>query len=208
MSMSLDALVVDLGAALGDAAGYFTDGERDEFPRLLETAAGALAQVRPRRRAATLTLVAEQADYTAPADLLRVLAESWGAAFLRDTPPWESAHPGRLPRASVAEGDAGRILRLQPPPSATQITWLGASWPYVYAARHVLSVTAADTTVPAAERELLLERAAIDAVRELATAGTRKPVQLHKGVGNVAASGTPAELWPALLEAWERRARQ
>ena len=203
--MKLDALLVDLAASLGDAAPFFTDGDRDELPRVLEAAAGALAERRPRRGAATLTLVADQSDYAAPADLLRLLGHSWGAAELAATSPWEANWPGRLPTAWTTEGASGRVVRLTPAPTASQLTQLGTSWPYIYAARHALSNTDGETSVPEAERELLLLRAQAEAVREMALAGTRKPVQLHKGIGSQAAATTAAELWPRLLEEWDAR---
>lgn len=205
MSMTLGALAVDLEAMLGSAARHFTAGPAHELPRLVRSAAAMLAERRPHRRAASLTLVALTSDYTAPADLRAIVRWTWGDAEAAATRPWEDAWPGRLPVPTLAEGLSGRVIRLGPAPTAGQIAQLGADWPYLYTADHLVSDAAGATTVPERDRDLLLQAAVICALKEMAASAVASPVQLHKGLGSVPASTTAAELWPRLAEDWQQR---
>jgi hypothetical protein len=70
----------------------------------------------------------------------------------------------------------------------------------------VLGDNAADTTVTAADRGLLLLRAQVEAMRELSVRAAAKPVQLRDGLSGVARNSTPAALHEVLLRVfWEAR---
>jgi len=198
--MARAALAADLRASLLDAAKAFTAANDADAVRHLERAAEALTAVRPRTLAATLTLVADQPNYPAPADLWRYKSTTWGAARSQ---PWEKSWPGRLPDVREIDG----ALWLTPAPTAHQIAALGASFSFFYYARHAIGVDEADTTVAPGDRALLLLRAQAEAMRELAMRDSVRPTNAQSAWSGQPKTGTPAALARWLLEEFEMRAR-
>jgi len=206
-SMSQADLVADLKALLMDAANKFTAANDADLKRHLDLAALAMGQVRARTLVGSLSLVADQPNYPAPADLLRPKFPLWGVAEKRNRKPWEGNWPGRLPRLSVAENSGARELWLSPSPTAGQIADLGATYKFYYFAGHIIDTNAATTTIQLGDRHLLLIRAAAESMQELAHNGVSKPVQLgNAGVGGMPKNGTPGALAEALLKQFEAMA--
>ena len=203
-TMSQADLVSDLKAILMDAAGKFTSANDADFARHLDIAALAMGQVRARTLVGQLTLVADQPNYPAPADLLRPKFPLWGVAEKRSRKPWDGNWPGRLPQLSVVENAGVREMWLTPSPTAGQIADLGATYKFYYFAGHVIDTNAPNTTVQHGDRHLLLIRAAAEALQELAHNGVSKPVKLGSGgVGAMPKNGTPGALAEALLKQFE-----
>ena len=200
--MSRADLRADLKASLHDAASVLADPE--DFDRCLDVAVADLATAGGSgaacTMAATLTLVAGQAEYAAPADFLRFKMALWGTST--PTKPWDKAHPGRLPDVSHCEG----ALILVPAPTALQIALLGSDYRFFYFAVPVLADGAGATTLPASQRGLLLLRAQAECCRELALRNITKPVALRDGISNGPRNGHPAVLYKQLLDEFERRA--
>lgn len=198
-------LVADLKVSLRDAAGVFTTASDGDFKRMLGVAALAFGRIRPRTLVGSLTLVADQPEYPVPIDFLAFKSSLWGIAPLARAQPWEKAWPGRLPVARYLETAADTPkLYLDPPPSAAQISVLGADYRYYYYAKHKIDVSdAAKTTILPGERGRLILRAQAEAMRELAMRNIMKPVQMRDGVSSVTRNGTPAALYAALLEEFE-----
>lgn len=204
MSMLLSDLATDLKAILKDAADKFTAGADADFIRHLELAALDFGRKRRRTLAGTFTLVADEDRYTAPADLISIKAPVWGRTEQRRRKPWDKSHPGRLPSMSLIEEAGVREINLFPAPSAEQIACLGSDYRYFYYAGHTLSDTPDATTVLASDRDLLLLRATIVAMGELAFDGVTKPVRLgSSGVGSMPKNGTPAALAEQLFKQYE-----
>ncbi|MBA1147427.1 hypothetical protein H0Z60_10200 [Ectothiorhodospiraceae bacterium WFHF3C12] len=206
MAMTRPDLVVELKAALGQAAQKFDATNDADFKRYLDRAALALARKRPRTKLGSITLTAGEALYTPPADLAAIKSPLWGMAKRRETKPWQVGHPGRLPWPRLVETDNGVRICIEPAPTAEQITQLGAEYSLYYYAAHRISDTESETTVAAADRHLLILRAMIEAMRELAASGSVEPVQLHRGMGSTPRNGTPQALQEALSQAYEREA--
>lgn len=205
--MTRDSLVTDLKAILMDAAGKFTAAADADFIRHLDMAALDMGRVRPLTRVGSVTLVAGQSDYAAPADLVQVKLPLWGLYERNSRKPWERHWPGPLPKLSVVDDAGTRTLWLSPAPTAAQIADLGATYRFYYFAAHIVAVAAADTTVQPGDRHLLLMRAAAHALQELAHSGVSKPVQLgNAGVGSMPKNGTPGALAEALVDLFERMA--
>lgn len=204
-TMSQADLVADLKAILMDAAGKFTAATDGDFKRHLDLAALDMGRVRPRTRVGEVTLVADQPNYPAPADLLQTKIPLWGTTEKARYKMWDAEWPGRLPRLTVVEHDGARELWLSPSPSAAQITRLGSAYKFYYLAGHAVGELAADTTVQPGDRHLLLLRATVQALQELASNGIFKPVQLGSaGVGSMPKNGTPAALSEQLMKQfWE-----
>lgn len=198
MSMALADLIADHKLQLGEAVRKRL-GEADAvYQRQLLAATLALNEKRPRRASASLSLVAEQARYTAPSDALAVLRLDWGADR-RFRQPWQQGYIGVLPVCTL---DGDQIL-LSPAPSADQIACLGASAGLRYLAAHSLDADAENTTVPATDRAVLLLAALIEAMRELASANVAEPITLHRGIGNTPSNATPAAWYQALRDEWQ-----
>lgn len=201
-SMSEADLVLDLKASLNDAANVFTAGNDGDFKRHLAAAALAFCVKRPRTLVGTLTLVAEQAQYAAPAGLHAPKSHLWGIAPRMKTQPWEKTWTGRLPDLRLVEGDtpATRKLQLDPPPTAHQISVLGAEFRFYYFGAHTIGTDAAQTSIAAGDRGLLLLRAQAEAMRELAARNVQRPVVVREGFGSQTRNGTPSHLYERFLE--------
>lgn len=206
--MGRASLIVDLKAAMGDAVDKFTGADDADFQRLLDVAAANLARYRRRTLLGTITLEAERPDYPAPADLLQIKLPLWGRRERSRRKMWDLDWPGALPRLQLVDTADGREVHLVPAPTAMQISSLGSTYQYYYYATHRISDDAAQTTVQPVDRDLLLLRAAAEAMRELAVRGVVNPIQLHRGLGSMPASGTPQALYGQLLAAFEQEARR
>ena len=205
-TMSKADLVVDLKAVLMDAAKKFTATGDADFIRHVDVAALDMGRKRPRTLVGEITVEADRNNYPAPADLLQTKVPLWGNRERRNGNPWDRAWPGRLPRLMVAETATGRELWLDPAPTAAQIGLLGSAYKFFYFAGHRIGDAAADTTVQADDRALLLLRVTAQAMQELANNGVSKPVQLGDGFGIPPKNGAPAALAKDLMDLFERMA--
>ena len=202
MGIVLSELVADYKASLQDAASVFTAAADADFIRHLRTAASVLARTkRTRTLTATLTLVADQAEYTdVPEDLIAPKVSAWGST---NVAVWDQP-PGPLPSLYLGESAGVPVLRLLPPPTAAQIRCLGASYVYYYLAEHTLSEVAADSTIQARDRDLIILRAQAEAMREMAFRNIHKPMTLRTaGAGSAPRTDAPSALYRALLDEYE-----
>lgn len=204
--MSKADLVTDLKAALSDAANIFTAASDADFKRHLDLAALDFARVRPRTLVGSVTLSADVQGYTAPADCLRIKIPIWGQAEKRTLKPWDDAWPGRLPFPSLVEEDGERKVWLDPAPTSAQITALGSTYKFYYFAAHSIGDDAADTTIQAGDRHLLLLRAGAEAMLELTKRNAKKPVQLRGELAGIAKANTPAAIFEGMMDQFERQA--
>lgn len=199
-TLSRADLVADLKDSLHDAASVFTAPADADFVRHLDKAALDFRRVRPLMKDGQIALEAGVATYTAPADLAEFTLETWSDACPSQ---WESAYPGQLPRVAIVGPSGARRLHLSPAPSAMHLAALGSDFTFLYVANHTVAELAADTTITAADRGLLLLRAQAEALRELAIRNVGKPVQLRDGHSGTPRNGTPAALWQALMAEFE-----
>lgn len=189
-SLSQADLLADHKAVLSNASGKFAAPEDGDYKRHLNNAALALSRFRRRTLVATLTLVAEQADYDAPTDIVATKVSDWGQGKLLF---WD-VHYARLPRLSLFEGESGLKVHLNPAPTSTQISLFGRHYAYFYLAAHAVGESSAQTTFNASDRDLFLLLALIEAMKELAAKNVIQPIQLHKGMGGMPANSTPSAL--------------
>ncbi len=205
-TLSQADLVADLKAALHDAVDIFTAAADADFIRHLDVAALDLTRFRARQLIGTLTLTADQALYDLPADLIRPSLVLWGSEERRSRKPWQNNYPKQPPVMTVVESGSVKKLHLSPAPDAAEIAKLGSEYKFTYAARHVVAVAAADTTVAAADRDLLLLRARAEALLEISTHNTTKLATQAPG-GSPARNATPMEIYKQLIAEFERRAK-
>ncbi len=201
-TMSQADLVADFKASLQDAKNVFTAESDADFIRHLVAAALDMGHKRPRTLLGNITLVADQYNYPAPANLHAYKSDLWGIPARRIN-PWEKNHPGKLPDVFVS-GSAGALeLHLLPAPSAFQIGVLGSAFKFYYFATHIIGATAADTTIQAGDRGLLLLRAQAEAMKEMAMRNIGKPVALRDGMSQGPRNGTPQYLFEQLMKMFE-----
>jgi len=162
-----------------------------------------LARKTRRTSVVRLTLQSGVDSYDAPADLIDVKFSQWAGSLSSAPKPWEFK-PGKLPRPSLyEEGGVNKIL-LNPAPTAYQIANLGAEYPLFYYSAYSIGATEAETNIPAKYRDLLLIRATVQALMELANMGVAKPVALgNGGVGSMPKNGMPAALATSWLSIFE-----
>lgn len=202
-TMSEADLVASLKESIHGAAEVFKAADDADFKRMLNTAAIDLTRYRPRTLLGEITLSADADGYDAPAGFISFKSALWGLPMPK---PWEPNFPGRLPDFKVIDTDAGQQINLVPPPSACMIGLLGAAYKFYYYAAHVIGATAAETTVKAVDRALLILRAQAEAMKEMAIRNAGKPVQLRDGISGATRNSTPAALYDALMKEFERMA--
>jgi hypothetical protein len=201
-TMSEADLVADLKESLQDAAAVFDAANDADLKRHLAAAAMDMGAKRPRTLLGEVTLVAEQFNYTAPADLLSYKSDLWGVPARR-IQPWEKTYPGRLPDVQVAVNGAVRELHFLPAPTSFQIGVLGSAFKFYYFAAHAIGATAAATTILPGDRGLLLLRAQAEAMKEMAMRNIGKPVTMRDGMSSGTRNGTPSFLFETLMKLFE-----
>lgn len=207
MSMQLSDLIADHKAALMDAATKFTASNDADFKRHLDVAVRDVSRVLTRVIASTLTVQAGVSYYDAPADIMKPKYSTWGDEARRRLPHWDVDYPNNLPNMTLVEDGGARKIALTPAPTAQQIAVLGAEYPYRYYAVHVLSDVDGETTLPEAQRDLLLLRAAAEAMRELSAHGVAKPIHIGGSVSvSMPRNGTPAALYEMLMKEYRGQA--
>lgn len=200
-TMNRDDLVGDLKRSLHDAAGAFDAAADADFDRHLAAACLDMGTKRPRTLLGLVTLVAEQDSYPLNlADFDRYKTHQWATRLVK---PWLPCNPGAVPRVRV-EGQAGAWqLVFEPAPSAAHLAAYGSAFRFWYFGLHKIGPTAAETTIAAADRQLLLLRAQAEALRELSMRNINKPVQVRDGFSGAPRNSTPAALYAAFLAEWK-----
>lgn len=186
-------------AQLGRMVERFREADDADFARHLQLAARRLDARWPRVQPATLTVTAAVNEYPAPAGCQTVLSHSWGRGH-RPT-PWDETAPGPPPLLSLLYNAGGRVLWLEPAPTWTQIVVWGAEFPYRYQVAH--GITETEVTVDEDRRADVLLAALIEALRDLSAETAL--VQLQKGLAGLPNAGSPAYLYAAALQEWDRR---
>lgn len=203
-TMSRADLIADFKASIHDAANIFTAPADVDFSRLLDVAALDLGRVRPNPLKGSITVAAETAEYAAPAGIVAYSYSAWSAG---KTPnPWAANYPGPEPRVSLIGPPAARVLVFEPAPTALQVALFGATFPFRYLGGYTIGTAAADTTVRAEDRGVLLLRAQVEALREIAVRNLGKPVALRDGLSGQARNAQPAFLYAELMSEFERLA--
>ena len=205
MSMAAADLIADLKSSLGDAAAVFKAANDADFIRFLDVAALDLSRFRRRTLLGKVTLVAGQAEYDAPADMVKPKLSMWGVSALNRFNPWQNGYPGRLPRLGTSGDPQQRKLTMMPPPTSEQISSLGSRFDFYYYASHVIGDASA-TTVRDEDRGLLLLRAQAEAAKDLSIRNIHKAVNLRDGLSGGSLTGTPSALFRQLLDLFEQQA--
>lgn len=201
-TMSLEDLIADLKETLHDAATVFESDDDAAFKRFLVQALPDMETKRPLTRLGGVELQAGLPRYSLAnvPDFAAYKTHLWDRCMPR---PWEPGYPGALPRVSAARDDGQWWLLFDPAPTWKHIGVLGYSFRFWYFGRHVLGAVDENTTIAEADRGLLLLRAQVEAMRELAMRNAGKPVQMRDGISGVARNSTPAALYEQLLRVFK-----
>lgn len=206
-SMSEADLVADLKTSLSDVGTLFSsEAEDGAYKRFLSQALPDMQVKRPMTKLGTVTLMADVPSYTVEEpDFAELKLDLW-----RDQAklpkPWAPTWPGPLPRIQAVRGTTAWSLLFDPAPTITQLSLLGTTCKFWYYARHVIGADAADTTVAAQDRGLLLLRAQQEAMLAVAMRNASKPVQLRDGLSGTPRNSTPSALHETLRRLfWEAR---
>jgi hypothetical protein len=201
-TMSLEDLVADLKRSLHDSAAVFDAALDADFERFLRQALPDMGWKRARTLVGQVTLVSGQANYSLALlpDFYSYKTHLWEPSTRMQ--PWEPGYPGAVPRVSGYKDGIGNWLAFEPAPSAGHITLRGSEFTFYYFGQHSIGADAADTTIGAADRGLLLLRAQAEAMLELSLRNVAKPVQLRDGLSGTPRNSTPRALFDALLTAF------
>lgn len=206
-TMATEDLVLDLQRSLHDNTDVFDAANGGDFERFLRQALGPMAAKRPVTQLGTITLVAGEPRYPLAAypDCIAYKTHLWGATVGGCCPrPWEPGYPGALPRVSAVRDAAGAMaLAFEPAPTVAHIGALGSAFRFWYFAAHRLQEGATPCSVAPSDRGLLLLRAQVEMLLELAIRNAGKPVQLRDGFSGSPRNSTPAALAQALLQIFE-----
>lgn len=206
-TMSMIDLVASLKGSLHEAASVF-EGVAPAldvaFERFLIQALPDMQIKRPATRLGSVQLTA---------NFPRVALGGSNAAFSAfklflwgdgcQIKPWEPSYPGILPRVTASFSEQQWWLNFEPAPTDRQITVHGSRFDFYYFASHTIGVNAVDTTVNPQDRGLLILRAQVEAMRELAIRNAGKPVQLRDGFSGQQRNSTPAALAELLMRAFQ-----
>lgn len=199
MSMRLSDLVSALKTSLHDTAAVFRAPDDADFVRFLQQALPAMQFKRPLSRLGQVTLIADQSRYAVPVtDFAAFKLHDW-ADPARAPKPWQPGYPGPVPRICDEWDGSVWWLVLQPAPSAALLACYGTTLRFWYFARHIVGEAEGATTVNELDRGLLLLRAQVEAMKELAVRNASKPVQLRDGMSGTPRNSTPAALAEQLL---------
>jgi len=206
-------LLPDYTASLNDAAAVFgTDTTAptltENLTRHLQIAARALSSdgKRPLVRIGTLAVVAGQGRYDdVPDDLVMPRTTTWNTgcdAFGEPLQQW-NLPIGPLPGVFLGDG----FLLLMPAPNAAQVRVFGSAFTFTYLAAHAVTDAAETSTLTDADKNLLLLRAQVEAMREMTMRNIHKPVSLRSaGAGAVPSNMQPAALYEKLLAEYKAAA--
>jgi hypothetical protein len=202
-TMSRADLVLALKASLHDVASVF-DGDTAapdaNFERFLLQALPDMQIKRPATRLGTVELragVARMSVGSSNAGFAAFKTYLWGDDC--KIKPWSPDYPGTLPRVS-ASFEAGQWwLNFSPAPSGRQISVHGSQFDFWYYAQHTIGELPEGTTIGLQDRGLLILRAQVEAMRELAIRNAGKPVAMRDGVSGQSRNSTPSAMADALM---------
>lgn len=199
-----------LGKSLQDALTIFGADAGAQDPHLdrhLDAAVTDFGRVAPLLVSTTLSLVADVANYVAPADAVRFHSTEL-VADQNELPPWDSSRLQIVPEPFITSIAGARCWQFRPTPTNAMLAKLGSSsYPYTYFARHVLSEVDGATTIILEHQSLLVMRAQVESMREMAIRNAHKPIAVRDGMYSQTKNGTPAALADQFMRMWEQLVR-
>lgn len=192
-----------------DAASIFGEVSGDidaAMDRHLDAAVSDFDRVLPRLVSAQIHLVAGTANYAAAAD-----AQRFHSTELVDNQneldPYDERRVQVVPTPILTTLNGVKAWQFRPAPNAKLLGLLGACYPLTYYAAHKLDADQANTTLDVSQIPLLVLRAQVESLRELAIRNAHKPVALRDPQYSTTKNGTPAALADQFMRMWEQQTR-
>lgn len=203
-TMAIADLVADLKVSLHDTAKVFLEDNADEtvrdasFVRFLVQALPDMQLKRPLTRLGGVELVANLPRYNLVnfPGFAAYKTHLWGGCMPK---PWEPGYPGALPRVEAVRDGGEWWLVFDPAPTWKHIGSFGATFRFWYFGQHTLGALTADTSISEDDRGLLMLRAQVEAMRELAMRNASKVVSMRDGISGTPRNSTPAAMHEMLL---------
>ena len=199
-SMSLSSLTNDIRLSLLDSASIFDSADSQEqqknYSRLITAAVADMYQVRPRSMPIAIDLVADVSSYSVPDNMCGFKYAEWGYASRQAKKPWDPNYSRTLPVVTFQPGETN-VLTFSPAPSANDIGLYGSvfsCWMYV---SHHWSEDGT-TSILLSDRELLLFRVVIEAVKSIALRNLNRSGQVKVGIGG-SRQGEPSVIYQNML---------
>lgn len=200
-----------LESSLLDAVKIFGDNAAAWNPHLdrhLNAAVTDFDRVAPLLEGAQIQLIADAANYAADARAIRF----HGSEILdkqQHVEPWDDFRVPEVPVPALARISNVKSWVFRPVPTKFILDRIGSIYPFTYFAAHKLDDTLeADTTFDARHLPLLVLRAQVEALRDLAVRNAHKPVALRDPNYSQIRNGTPAALAEQFMRLWESQVRQ
>jgi len=196
--------------SLLEAVKIFGDNAAAWNPHLdrhLNAAVADFDRVAPLLEGAQIQLVADAANYAADARAIRF----HGSEILdkqQHVDPWDDFRVPEVPVPFLGRISGVKTWVFRPVPTAFILDRIGSIYPFTYFAAHVLDdAVAANTTFDARHLPLLVLRAQVESLRDLAVRNAHKPVALRDPNYSQIKNGTPAALAEQFMRLWESQMR-
>lgn len=210
MALLRAVAVAALNASLLDAADVFGEPGAAErtaaFNRHLDEAVRDFDRVLPQVVDDALALVSDVRNYVA-----HPLARSFvDAPLIYENSQRDLDDPYRVdqvPTPMLRMVDGIKTWAFMPKPTASILFRIGTDYRFSYRRAHQLSDDA-DSSIQDEDAPLLIQRAQIAALKELAIRNAHKPVSLRDTQYSQTRNGTPAGLADVMMGMWEQQARE
>lgn len=199
----LDDSLIDCGSVWGEEGANERSAAMDRF---IDAALTDLNRVTPNVCAGSLSVTAGSSLHPAPDDALRFIDSEWVERnALRQ--PWTPQYVAVVPQPRLVRLGNVKSWQFSPPLDATTLAKLGSAFHYTYIARHRLTEDEAQATFDAALIPLVILRAQVEAMKEMAMRNSNKPMQTRDALYSQTRNGTPAALAEMLMKLFEAQTR-
>ena len=201
--MAMADLVAVLKTSLHDVGSVFegdTGAPDANFERFLLQALPDMQLKRPATRLGSIELregIARTSVSGSNPGFAAFKTHMWGDGC--KIKPWSPDYPGTLPRVSASFESSQWWLNFSPAPSGRQISAYGSQFDFWYYALHTIGELPEDTTIGLQDRGLLILRAQVEAMRELAIRNAGKPVAMRDGVSSQLRTANPSAMADSLM---------
>lgn len=212
MGLNRESVRTKLAASLLDAVDIFGDDAAAQAPHLdrhIDVAVAEFNRVAPLLIGDQLQLTQDESNYAAPAGAIRF----HGSEIVdrqNALPPWDEFRVPEVPTPSIVRVAGVKCWNFRPAPSGYIVARIGVAYPYTYVSAHVLGADEEaedDTTIEEAHEPLLIMRAQVESLKDLAIRNAHKPVALRDPTYSQTKNGTPAALADQFFRMWEQQMR-
>lgn len=201
----LEASLLDAARVFGESGSVAVTAALN---RHLDGALRDFNRVLPRIEEGAFPLVAGVGRYTAPPLAIGFHTAAWIAENAA-RPPYDPLRLPTVPVPSISWFSGVKVWSFSPVPTAAMLSVFGPEYRFSWKSGHALHENDASlSTVDDVDQPLLITRAQVESLRELAIRNAHKPMAVRDTQYSQTRNGTPAGLMTAILEQWEQQARE